>query len=1361
MLSYSRSGWGLKYSSPVQLLLTILVLKAFLLSTIPMPAEAALAEAPINWSNFGFVPFTYNGAVIYDYESSSDPSRGTGGVSPPHIDISSCSPDGYLPGTQPSFMWSYYDAGTPTVTADDHLALRIRLNGTPLEQSKVGLASGHWFTLIDIDNDGYKEFAIDVDGTVGSNQPDRVYLLYNDLPTNSVTARSGAQRSQSDTLSGDEINLWYAAGPAATGIAQVNNHVRVTTATPACYGGNEFWLDVQLPISAFKVGGVQKLDPATPARFFVSTSASAADPMQKDWVLKVLSSPIFSDTWQPTVYASKMAVLFTDTDGNGAVSPGDVLRYDISIHNIGHMPMLDVLFNDKISDSNLQLNDNVLTTAGAIIKGNTSGDSEVTVNVGTIAAGASENISFHVTILDTFAPGVSVVSNQGLVSGSNFNSTYTDDPSTLTPSDATRTAVTIPPNLHITKEGPDTASAGSYITFTGTLINYGSEPAENVTLVDILPAGLTFFSSSHSAIYDAGANTITWHLGTLSGGASIPGWVTVLADNTTPNDTVLTNTFSATCNDSRGKSYGPSTATKNVTILNIPFLQISKSGPAHGSPGALLTYTGTLTNPSNSTAENAILVDYLPAGLTFVSSSHGAVYDPVGKTVTWYLGSLQAGGSIPGWVTVQVDSGIPNGTSLTDSFSVTWQDNIGTRCGPETSSATTTIYSDPQVTITKEGPHEAVAGSYITFTGTLTNVGGSPAEGVILVDYLPPGLTFVSSSHNAIYDPAASTITWYLGNVGAGGAIPGWVAVHVDDFLPDGTYLINTFSTTWNDTDGGSHGPATATAGVIIHTHPVLEISKTGPAEGRPGSMLTFTITLANSGGLDAQNVVLVDSLPDKYTFNSSSNPCTVSGGNLVWQLGMIAAGSTAQIKVIVTVNNDVEDGTSLVNSAITTWQYDQDSYGPVGSSVATTIYTLPNLVIDKSGPTSVNPGDICTYSIIVTNVSSASATNTVLVDYIPGLMSYVGSSPAGTAAGDNVTWNLGSIAPGGSRSVSVFLKADPSITQVSKLIDSAMATWYDAEGNSYGPAGAIVSTTVNPFPVLSPAINGPATGGPCDTLTFKLKASNPSSTMPAYNSVLQYILPSGTEYVSSSDAGAYADGAVSWNLGTLAAGSIREVNVTINYCVIPIGSEIVSTVGLVWQYPEGTLHGPVFDSTRTLIVTPPAPPTPTPPAEPAATALSSPSPMIYTSPVPQSSAPGSVIGPWAEKPQGLPNIVVQSASLSTSKTEPGMPVEVHASVINKGTVNGSSRINLYVSGQIESTVGIVLASGEQREIVFTLYRNEPGSYSVYVNSESAGIFNVDNTFGSTLLLIFSWGCVLSAFILAIILVRRRLKGEY
>ncbi len=1333
------------------------------------PVAAALTDVPTAWSNFSFYPVTYNGGIISDYESSSDPSRGAAAVNPTNTDISSCSPNGYLPGNQPSFQYAYYDGGTPALITDDYLSLRMRLNGTTLENSQVGLDSGHWFILIDVDEDGWKEYAIDIDGTVGSNRPDRVYLLYNDLPTNSVTPRSSAQRSNSDTLGGDEINLWYAAGPAATGIAQANNHVRELTATPTCYGGGEYWLDVQLPMSAFNTVGRKILAPGTPARFLISTSASAVDPMQKDWMLKVQTDPIFSDPWGPSVNASKTDVLLLDNDGNGTASPGDVLRYDITITNSGLLAMLNVVFSDNITDPNLLLIDHSVVTTGTIVKDT---GNEVTVTFASIPAGASATISFRVTILFPQTPGVSVVSNQGLVSGSNFTTIHTDDPDTSTPGDATRTMLTVPPTLRITKDGPSEANVGSIITFTGTLTNYGTIAAENVTLVDQLPSWMTFVSSSQAAVYDPVANTVTWYLGSLNGGASITGWLAVQVNNTTPDGTTMTNTFSVTWQDGAGTGYGPYIKTRDVIARASPLLSIVKNGPATGTRGGLLTYTGTLTNYGSVAAENVTLVDYLPARVTFVSSSHGAVYNAGANTVTWSLGTLNAGAVMTGWLTVQVDNDVPNGTTLTDRFSVTWEDIAHVTYGSASSTADTVIYTAPQITITKEGPEQATVGSYITFTGILTNVGGSPAENVTLVDYLPPGLTFVGSSHTAVYDDVTRTVTWYLGTVSPGTSIPGWVEVRVGSSLPDGTDLLNTFSVTWKDGSGAGYGPSADTADVIARTSPLLTVTKSGPAEAGAGDTLTFTLNVTNFGGLSAYNVTLVDVLADNYTYVSSSPAGTASGGNVIWGLGTVASGSTSTVSLTVRVNDGVANATTLLNGAMVSWQDSLgNGYGPAGSGLATTIFTVPHLAIAKTGPATANPGNDCTYTITLTNTSSTAADNTTLVDYLPAHMSYVTSVPAGTPSvpGDNVTWYLGTIEGGASRSISITLRVDPSLVNELSLRNMAVTTWKDDLDNNYGPAGSTARTDVTLFPLLSIAITGPSTGQPCDTVTYTLRVTNTSTNLAADNVIAQYIMPAGLIYMSSSDGGSYTDGMVIWNLGTLAPGGSRTVTVTLNYCVIPAGSDIISTAATAWQYPGGTMHGPVFDTTKTHITEESPPPPPPPPSPP-------PLPQPQTSPVPQpqvTSHSSTMVGvgdrPWLPTPSSTPATAIinkpvdlpafKSSNLVIQSTENGHIIYVD--VTNTGKATGTYTLNLKLNGYVEQSTALTLNPSASTRVQWMIDDQAPGTYNFEIDG-LAGSYTVDilqtanRLINPDVLLLISTLLILSSLLLALIYAWRK-----
>jgi hypothetical protein len=111
-------------------------------------------------------------------------------------------------------------------------------------------------------------------------------------------------------------------------------------------------------------------------------------------------------------------------------------------------------------------------------------------------------------------------------------------------------------------------------------------------------------------------------------------------------------------------------------------------------------------------------------------------------------------------------------------------------------------------------------------------------------------------------------------------------------------------------------------------------------------------------------------------------------------------------------------------------------------------------------------------------------------------------------------------------------------------------------------------------------------------------------------------------------------------------------------------------------------------------------------------------------------------IGPTAS-PTNLPNILVQSAATAATKVAPGEKVVVNTSVINRGGANGSSKITLYVNGQEAESKGITLAGGEAAPLYFSVSRNEPGTYTVYVNNVSAGSFTVDE-FTNNNILIFS-----------------------
>ncbi|RKI51147.1 DUF11 domain-containing protein [Corallococcus sp. AB004] len=101
-----------------------------------------------------------------------------------------------------------------------------------------------------------------------------------------------------------------------------------------------------------------------------------------------------------------------------------------------------------------------------------------------------------------------------------------------------------------------------------------------------------------------------------------------------------------------------------------------------------------------------------------------------------------------------------------------------------------------------------------------------------------------------------------------------------------------------------------------------LQLSKQASPASKvlTGQNLTYTLTLTNNGPDTATNVVVTDHLPASTTFVSCSadqgGVCGGAGRGRSIHFASLAPSTTATITLIVRVNCDVADGTSIVNSA-------------------------------------------------------------------------------------------------------------------------------------------------------------------------------------------------------------------------------------------------------------------------------------------------------------------------------------------------------------------------------------------------------------------------------------------------------------
>lgn len=143
---------------------------------------------------------------------------------------------------------------------------------------------------------------------------------------------------------------------------------------------------------------------------------------------------------------------------------------------------------------------------------------------------------------------------------------------------------------------------------------------------------------------------------------------------------------------------------------------LTMAGPAFTN-GSVVTFTITYTNPGPASASSAVLIDTLPAGLNFVSSSAGATVS--GQSVSWNLGNLKTGssGTVTVTASVAADGTYINQAALTFIVSLTPRTVTG--------SATSTVRDTtaPKTSIVS-GPGEVTHDAAVTF-GFISSKPGS------------------------------------------------------------------------------------------------------------------------------------------------------------------------------------------------------------------------------------------------------------------------------------------------------------------------------------------------------------------------------------------------------------------------------------------------------------------------------------------------------------------------------------------------------------------------------------------------------------------------------------------------------------
>ncbi|PEV75015.1 DUF11 domain-containing protein [Bacillus cereus] len=906
----------------------------------------------------------------------------------------------------------------------------------------------------------------------------------------------------------------------------------------------------------------------------------------------------------------------TKTSNPTTVDIGGTILYISEVKNIGNVDAINIVFTDSIPAGTTFVPDSV-TINGVLQPGL---NPENGIPIGTIPANSSKTILFQVQTNNP--PTETEIVNQSSATYQ-YVSIPTAPPVNRSANSNIVTTSLQNANIISVKSADITfASIGQIITYTNTLQNIGTVPANNTVFIDNIPEGTIFIEDSLAInnVIQPGANPengVT--LGTIQPNetvtisfqvqlTNIPVGNVVINISDTSYEYQIDPSSQIIQRRSLSNAVNTEVRTANVSAIKSANRSITRIGQ-------IITYTVAVTNAGTIPITNTLLLDAIASGTTFVPNS--ILVDGVPRLNENPITGINLDIILPNntiIVTFQVSVvSIPPQNNINNIAVIHYEYRPDPSTPPiseTTSSNATNIQFIDAILIATKSTNTVLANidETIEYTVFIQNNGSATTNSIFFTDTIADGTVFIPGSvvvNNTVLPAADPNIGFSIPNVAAGQMATITFQVSVTN-LPAVNPTPNTANVVYDFIFNPDFAPiqkstTSNTTFVQINDADIVSLKTVDLTSVTIGDILTYTTTLTNTGNTDATAVVFTDNIPNGTTFIDGSvlvnnipqlnaNP---SAGILV---GTIAPNISIPVTFSVTVvalpasghvqNQSTSRYTINVEEQIST------------SNITFTEVISANVIATKTTP--IQYADLQTiipYTISITNNGNIQVENIIVTDIIPANTSFIENSVIvnGNARPNDNPLNgiqIDNIPPNTTATI-LFQVRVTSIPQTNPISNTSTIEYEYTVPNRPPITETIISsaalTEINHANLNSNKAVDLAFATVGDTLTYTITL-NQTGNVAVNDVIIQDIIPQGTTFIENSVIvnGETLPGVNPVSgipIGTITIGGDAIVSFQVTVTSIPTPNELNNNAITTFNYIVNPNNVPVTNTTTTNTV--------------------------------------------------------------------------------------------------------------------------------------------------------------------------------